>query len=291
MGLRRVFIRSDKAACYHNSMLFRNIHAINERHGNYIKRWDFSEPQSGKSSCDRHAARIKQNIRRAVNERGNCRTPVEFVRCITNSEVPTLTGLKGVITLLGDVENRDPLGPKHTIRGVSQLNNFEFGPDGITAWKAYGIGPEVRHDYSEYRDRIYNAVFTVKSHPTNERPEIWYENQQDSPTLLTFGHSFWRPIETTRGCSGTQRARDQEAQEWTEMQREMEQEDAACPTEGPHHRLRHKRRHWRHHSHLRQRRLGGSSVCGQPSTLSCSIAHNTSLPQINKQASKGSNWA
>ena len=136
--LRNVYFRSDKAACFHNSHLFRTLQDISKRHGINIKRWDFSEPQSGKSSCDRHAARIKQNIRRAVDANiANCAAAEEFVRCITMSDFPELNGaLKGVITTLGDVEPVDEEGnvlqvaernpSKYTIPRVCKLNNFLF---------------------------------------------------------------------------------------------------------------------------------------------------------------------
>ena len=60
--------RSDEAGCYHNSQLLVAVRNVGERGGISIARYDVSEPQFGKDTCDRILCPMKGAIRRYCNE-------------------------------------------------------------------------------------------------------------------------------------------------------------------------------------------------------------------------------
>ena len=47
------YLKSDNAGCYHNASLITSLKSIGERAGIHVRRYDFSDPQSGKDICDR----------------------------------------------------------------------------------------------------------------------------------------------------------------------------------------------------------------------------------------------
>ena len=60
--ITKFFLRSDNAGCYHNTELLLSLKAMGERHGVEFKRYDFSDPQSGKHFCDRRIASMKTHM-------------------------------------------------------------------------------------------------------------------------------------------------------------------------------------------------------------------------------------
>ena len=51
--VKKAYLKSDEAGCYHNSQLIVAARDVGERVGVSLQRYDFSEPQSGKDVCDR----------------------------------------------------------------------------------------------------------------------------------------------------------------------------------------------------------------------------------------------
>ncbi len=72
------YIRSDNAVCYHGSKMTATVPHISEISGVTIKRWDYSEPQSGKGPCDRAAAWIKHRVWDKVAQNQPASTPEQF---------------------------------------------------------------------------------------------------------------------------------------------------------------------------------------------------------------------
>ena len=62
----QIFLRSDNASCYHKTELLLSLKAMGERHGVEFKRYDFSDPQSGKDVCGLRIAWMKTHMRRWV---------------------------------------------------------------------------------------------------------------------------------------------------------------------------------------------------------------------------------
>ena len=102
-----------------------------------IKRWDFSDPQSGKGPCDRVAAVVKRKVRLFVDENNKCTNGEEFLACASSyGEIKATTMIYGSVELLQQKT-------KATIPGINLYNNFQFEDDNIFAWRAYKIGTGV----------------------------------------------------------------------------------------------------------------------------------------------------
>ena len=67
--LSMAYLKSDNAGCYHNASLITSLKSIGERAGIHVRRYEFSNPQSGKDICDRKIAPMKGHIQRRVDER------------------------------------------------------------------------------------------------------------------------------------------------------------------------------------------------------------------------------
>lgn len=164
------YLRSDKAGCYHGSQLVAMVPTLSKDSGIYVKRWDFSDPQSGKGPCDRIAALVKRKVRLYIDENNKCTTGKEFVACACS-----YGGNKGVTLVYADSETL-PNPTKAKIPAISTYNNFQFTEEKITAWKAYdvGVGVEIPKKYWQH----------VKLQSTLTALEVFNEGQkQISPPL------------------------------------------------------------------------------------------------------------
>ena len=70
-GIKKAFLRSDEAGCYHNSKLVSSLRELGHHQGIELVRYDHSEPQAGKDMCDRILCPLKASIRRYCNEGHN----------------------------------------------------------------------------------------------------------------------------------------------------------------------------------------------------------------------------
>ena len=67
--VKKAYLKSDEAGCYHNNQLIVAARDVGERGGVSLQRYDFSEPQSGNwDVCDRILWPLKGAIRRYCNE-------------------------------------------------------------------------------------------------------------------------------------------------------------------------------------------------------------------------------
>ena len=213
--LNTVYFRSDKAYCFHNARLFRRMQEMEAKHGVTVKRWDFSEPQSGKSSCDRAAGRAKAVIKAATDSGKDCATPTEVIECLRYGK-----GVKNSIIFLGEVSGEKP--PQFSIPGILSWNNFEFSPAGLRAWRAYGIGPGRRFAWGRWSGKFYQNTFQVASEPGKpDQPAILWESKYESEARHSTWQNpgfpgvwdFWNPIDVDVSRAAQDR-RDQEAIEF-----------------------------------------------------------------------------
>ena len=134
-GLKTVSYRQDNAGCYHCGATIVCASTVGAELGVSIKRLDLSDPQGGKGSCDRKAASIKSHMHIYLNAGHDIETPAQMSDAIRSSGgVPSLS-----VTLCDSV-TRPPMGT-YKIDGVSLLSNIEISKEGISVWKAYGLGP------------------------------------------------------------------------------------------------------------------------------------------------------
>lgn len=81
-SLKEAFLRSDNAGCYHCGPLMLAVPSISKRVGVTIRRYDFSDPQSGKDICDRRIATMKSHMRRYLNEGNDINTASDMKRAL-----------------------------------------------------------------------------------------------------------------------------------------------------------------------------------------------------------------
>lgn len=212
-------------------MLFRTVADISETTGVDIKRWDFSEPQSGKSACDRNANRLKLNVRRMTDMGGNCRTAEEFAHCITMVDYPQLKGgLNGDITVLGDVADERDHQDTYSIRGIRKFNNFWFNSTGLIAWKASSIGEGEYYDYSLWGEAKYNSLFTPATNKDGEQ-QLWYEDRHQSslsPDQVR-PWQFYRAIKENMSPQDARKLDQAELVDFQAFQAELRQEENEEP--------------------------------------------------------------
>ncbi|KAI8493831.1 hypothetical protein Bbelb_281780 [Branchiostoma belcheri] len=133
-ALKSVYVRSDNAGCYHNTLILQAAKHISEATGVTIRRVDYCDPQGGKGSCDRKAATVKSHIKSWINEGHNVETADEF-----KTAVESHGGIPGVKVFLCEVDTEETV-TSIKLDGISKLNNFEFTEAGLRVWRAYNIG-------------------------------------------------------------------------------------------------------------------------------------------------------
>ncbi|EGT50003.1 hypothetical protein CAEBREN_14878 [Caenorhabditis brenneri] len=139
LGIKTVYLRSDNAGCYHSARTLFSLSKIAEKTGVEISRYSFSEPQNGKSSCDRVASQIKRQVREYVDLKNDVTTPEEFFEAVTARP------LRGVSYYLADLNDRDSSKKKPvTITGMSGLYDFEIDRYYLTARRYFGIGDGIK---------------------------------------------------------------------------------------------------------------------------------------------------
>jgi hypothetical protein len=148
--ITQAFLRSDNAGCYHGAETIAAIPQISTDSKIVIKRWDFSDPQSGKGACDRAAAVIKRQVILFAAENHKCRNAEEFVKCANS-----YSGVKSATFFHVKIEVKKRTKPK--ISGITQYNNFEYlnfhdPPNAdIVVWRAYKIGPGLKLPRKSWR--------------------------------------------------------------------------------------------------------------------------------------------
>ena len=134
-SLKEVFLSSDNAGCYHCGPLMLAIPGISRRVGVTIRRYDFSDPQSGKDICDRRIATMKSHMRRYLNEGNDINSASDMKRALDS-----YGGVKGCRVAVVNVDTARKETEHQKWTGIQSYNNFEFQRSGIRVWKAYGIG-------------------------------------------------------------------------------------------------------------------------------------------------------
>lgn len=133
--MKRAYLKSDNAGCYHSASLILSLKSIGERAGISVRRYDFSDPQSGKDVCDRKIAPMKGHIQRWVNEKHDVITAADMKEALES-----YGGVRGCRIVVAEVDVAKRATETMEWKGISALFNFEFLATGIRAWKAYAVG-------------------------------------------------------------------------------------------------------------------------------------------------------
>ena len=167
------------------------------KHGIKLKRVDFSDPRSGKGSCDRKAATIKSHMRIYVNAGHDIETASQMMTAIESSG-----GMAGVSMTMS--------GPQPTAKsapvkweGVSFINNIEYSNDGMRVWRAYGIGCGKFLPWSNFRHPNSSPLPRLKKLADNASSDVSFETIK----------ARQRPEKTTELASASEKDSDEEKSE------------------------------------------------------------------------------
>lgn len=134
--ITKAFYRSDCAGAYESGGLLVPVRQIGQLTGITVGRYDLSEPQSGKGACDRSAAHQKTHVSRFLNEGNDICTASDL-----KSAIDSYGGVKGCNAIIVEIKgSKVSKATLPRIPEVSYLHNFEYKDEGLTVWKAYGIG-------------------------------------------------------------------------------------------------------------------------------------------------------
>ena len=134
--IKKAFIRSDNAGCYHSVNTLISAKQISDHSGITIERIDFCDPQGGKGPCDRYAAVIKSNVRRYLNENHNATNASEFIEACHSYK-----GVKGVFAFdCRIVKNDSKKKYKSSIKQITNYYNFEYKSNGLLVHRCWNIG-------------------------------------------------------------------------------------------------------------------------------------------------------
>ena len=155
-----------------------SIPALFDQTGVLIRRFDFSEPQAGKSACDRMSATIKGNIRRYVNEGHDCENSQQFVQAakstlFTNIVASRLIsynmseqkvqwrGIKKFNNILYEINNESRSGGRRSTTTTTKSSIR------ARVWRAYDIGVGKKYDLEEKVVGI-DPIEMITEHSDNE---------------------------------------------------------------------------------------------------------------------------
>lgn len=135
--LKKAYIRSDNAGCFHSYSSVFGIIGINRESPISVSRVDFADPQGGKSICDRRAAHLKSTVAKYVNEGNDVRTASEFLAAIQNSNS---VNTSIVVATPSTAKQNIKILKQCPLKNITSFYNFLFKADGMEVWKQYGIG-------------------------------------------------------------------------------------------------------------------------------------------------------
>ena len=192
--INSVYLRQDNAGCYHCASTLLSVHRVATKHGINLKRVDFSDPQSGKGSCDRKAATIKSHMRIYVNAGHDIETASQMMTAIESSG-----GMAGVsVTVSGS----QPTAKSAPVKweGVSFINNIEYSNDGMQVWRAYRIGCGKFLPWSNFRQASSSPLPHINKLGDNASSNLSFETVK----------ARQRPKQTTELASATEKDSDEE---------------------------------------------------------------------------------
>ncbi|KAK2568855.1 hypothetical protein P5673_006904 [Acropora cervicornis] len=133
--VKKAYLKSDEAGCYHNSQVIVAARDVGERVGVSLQRYDFSEPQSGKDVCDRILCPLKGAIRRYCNEGHDVLTASDMHKALKERPVQGCTASVCHVN-----ETKKGIDIKK-LQQFSAMHDFSYQQDGLRVWKAFQVGP------------------------------------------------------------------------------------------------------------------------------------------------------
>ncbi|XP_076084378.1 uncharacterized protein LOC143055120 [Mytilus galloprovincialis] len=185
-NIQEVNFFSDNAGCYKNTMM---MVALKDELGDKLKTYNFSEAQDGKGPCDRRASHIKACVRRYINEGHDVTSAEEMKQAIDVKQKGSFrVRVVDIVTNL-DAE-KSQIKP---ITGITQLHNFSFDVNGITVWKAYGIGEGKRISWDNIGTTEQRTNLLVKVDWTITAPQLLEVEVIVKIIVMTAGYNLKCP--------------------------------------------------------------------------------------------------
>ena len=123
--IKKVFLKSDNAGCYHKGAYLVSLRDIGVRVGIDIEWCDFSETQSGKGICDRKIASMKSHVRIYVNKKHDVVFAEDLKAALESSG-----GIKGCQVSVVEVNGLKKTGVVKW-EGISFYSSFHYEEKGI----------------------------------------------------------------------------------------------------------------------------------------------------------------
>ncbi|CAF5031246.1 unnamed protein product, partial [Rotaria sp. Silwood1] len=189
-NIKYAYLRADNAGCYHAAETLLSNKKVFEETGIFIRRFDYSDPQSGKSACDRMSAVVKCNVRRHINEKNNVENSKEFVdaarttqylsifasKIVPHSVVPkSKTSNKKInwtgVTMFNNVQYEIKSSKLRERNREEQIPSNDSDEIEITAWRSYNIGSGKEFTWSNL-----NTVQTIDQLVVTYEPSLTQGN-------------------------------------------------------------------------------------------------------------------
>ncbi len=153
--VKHVYLRSDNAGYYHS---VETISSLCNEYGIKIKRYDFSEAQSGKDVCDRKTASMKTHINNYCNAGNDVTDGAAMMEALVS-----YGGVKGtsVSVMAPDYSSKQEESTSIPAQ-ISTINNIEYMKNGIRVYRSYGIGSglDIKNDQIKHKPSppVYNEI-------------------------------------------------------------------------------------------------------------------------------------
>uniref|UniRef100_A0A914PV90 C2H2-type domain-containing protein n=1 Tax=Panagrolaimus davidi TaxID=227884 RepID=A0A914PV90_9BILA len=183
LNIKKVTIRSDNAGYYKNAQVLISLPVIAEENGIVLKRYSFSESQSGKAEADREAGRMKRRMKYALAHGSNIQSGFEMLEAITSGTKP-LSGLTVVLATLNYVE----VPEKATIPLISNLFDFVYGDGKIKFWRHYNIGSGKKLSQKKFKDCVIRPTLTTVKEwdhsPDDTTYKFWMATKEETEAKI-----------------------------------------------------------------------------------------------------------
>ena len=158
----------DNARCFHGAETLLSVKQLFDESGIFIRRVDFSDPQSGKSACERMASVVKCTVRQHANEKNNVGNSKQFTEvakttkylsAFTSRIIPhsvSTTNSKSSkkidwssISTFNNIEYEIKSSSSNSSRSSKTTNSHSSSEIEITMWRSYNVGIGKKFKWSD----------------------------------------------------------------------------------------------------------------------------------------------
>ena len=150
------FLRQENAGCYHSFTMLAACRLMKEATDNKVERVKFSDPQGGHGPCERRAATIKAHLLRYINEGHDVVSADDLKRALLSHG-----GVRVARVTLIDSTKQHSISSQGKLEGASNLNNFHYGEECLTVWKAFDVGEGKTIPWSQLQGKNIYIYFLL----------------------------------------------------------------------------------------------------------------------------------